>query len=431
MTDALRVQYEAYPYPSRDPVDEDRRLVTGSPSRLDQLNHYVFGGRLDFTAPLRVLVAGGGTGDATIMLGQQLRDAGVPAEIVCLDLSGTALEIAGARSRRRGLTGIGFHRASLLDLEPAGWGRFDYIDCCGVLHHLEDQAAGLSALASVLAPGGGIGLMVYAPYGRNGVYPLQDALRTLCADLAIGERVALARRLVRQLPPGNGLRNNPHLGDHLASDAGLYDLLLHSRDRAFTVPELAALVGACGLALTALIEPALYEPASYIRDPQLLKRLEGLPWLERAAWAEQVGGVLAKHIAYLVRPGDVARAVAGPADGEAVPVLCDLDGKALASGLRPGAVLDATLSGLTLALPLPRLAGPLLARIDGRTNLAALHGSLMVLDRGLTWETFRRQFDALHALLNGIGKLYLRWPGLKGPGQGRTGPAGIGAGDGV
>jgi hypothetical protein len=55
----------------------------------------------------------------------------------------------------------------------------------------------------------------------------------------------------------------------------------------------------------------------------------------------------------------------------------------------------------------------------------------MVLDRGLTWETFRRQFDALHALLNGIGKLYLRWPGLKGPGQGRTGPAGIGAGDGV
>ena len=151
MTDALRVQYEAYPYPSRDPVDEDRRLVTGSPSRLDQLNHYVFGGRLDFTAPLRVLVAGGGTGDATIMLGQQLRDAGVPAEIVCLDLSGTALEIAGARSRRRGLTGIGFHRASLLDLEPAGWGRFDYIDCCGVLHHLESPAAGLLALAAALA----------------------------------------------------------------------------------------------------------------------------------------------------------------------------------------------------------------------------------------------------------------------------------------
>jgi SAM-dependent methyltransferase len=420
MTDALRTQYEVYPYPARDPAEEDRRLVVGSPSHLDQLNHCVFGGRLDFAAPFRVLVAGGGTGDATIMLGQQLRDAGVPAEIVYLDLSEAALAIAEARARRRGLTGIRFQRGSLLDLTPADGERFDYIDCCGVLHHLEDPAAGLSALASVLAPKGGLGLMVYAPYGRNGVYPLQDALRTLGAGLAAAERVALARRLLRQLPPGNGFRGNSLLGDHVASDAGLYDLLLHSRDRAFTVGELAALAGAGGLALTALIEPAQYEPASYVKDPHLLKRLEGRPWLERAAWAEQVGGVLTKHIAYLVRPEDAATAVAGPADGGTIPVLHELDGKALAAGLRPGAILDATLPGLALALPLPRLAGPLLARIDGRTSLSALHEALVVLDRGLTWEVFKRQFDQLYGLLNGVGKLYLRQGGFApGPAKGR------------
>lgn len=410
MMDALRAQYEEYPYPSRNPADEDSRLLVGSPSHLSQLNHYVFGGRLDPAAPLRVLVAGGGTGDAAIMLGQQLRDAGTPASLTYLDLSQASLAIAESRAKRRGLESLTFHQGSLLDLEPSRWGLFDYIDCCGVLHHLDKPTAGLAALVSVLAPGGGIGLMVYAPYGRNGVYPLQDALRTLGDGLPASERLALARRLLKQLPPGNGFRNNPHLADHVASDAGLYDLLLHSRDRAFTVSELVAMVGSCGMAVSGLIEPALYEPATYVRDPRLLKRLEGRPWLERAAWAEQVGGVLAKHIAYLVRPEQLATAVAQPSTPEMVPVPHELDGPVLAAASLPGATLDVFLSGVSLELPLPRLAGPLLARIDGQTSLGALHQHLLALDRTLDWEAFKRQFDQLYRQLNGIGKLYLKAP---------------------
>ena len=404
--DLLRAQYEAYPYPARDPADEDRRLITGSPSHLDQINHYVFGGRLDFGAPLRVLVAGGGTGDATIMLAQHLAAARVPARLTYLDLSGASRRIAEARAARRGLTNIEFRTGSLLDLE--GLGPFDYIDCCGVIHHLSDPAAGLSALASALAPGGGIGLMVYAPYGRAGVYPMQDALRTLTAGLPPAEQVEAARRLLRALPERNGLRNNPLLGDHLTSDAGLYDLLLHSCDRAYTVPELATLVGGCGLAISALIEPAQYDPASYVKDAKTARRLERLSWLERAAWAEQVGGTLGKHVAYLVRPEDAAGAVARLDGLAAVPVLRDLDGPALARGLPPGAVLDAEFPGLKLALPLPRLAGPILARVDGRRSLAEIFEAVRALDRGLAREQFEAQARALFTALNCIGKMYLR-----------------------
>ena len=404
--DLLRAQYEAYPYPARDAGDETRRLVTGSPSHLDQLNHYVFGGRLDFSAPLRVLVAGGGTGDATIMLAQQLATAGVPAQITYLDLSTASRRIAEARAARRGLANIEFRTGSLLDL--GGLGPFDYIDCCGVIHHLSDPAAGLRSLLAALAPGGGIGLMVYAPYGRAGVYPMQDALRTLTAGLAPAEQVKAARRVLRALPERNGLRNNPLVGDHLVSDAGLYDLLLHSCDRAYTVSELAALVAACGLAITALIEPAQYDPASYIKDAQTLKRLEGVSWLERAAWAEQVGGALGKHVAYLVRPEDAAGAVARLEGLTAVPVLRDIDGPALARGMPPGAVLDAGFPGLELVLPLPRLAGPILARVDGRTSLADIFEAVRALDRGLGAESFEVQARALFRTLNGIGKMYLR-----------------------
>ena len=58
-------------------------------------------------------------------------------------------------------------------------------------------------------------------------------------------RIAMAKRLIRFLPTTNLFRRNPYLNDHVTGgDAGLYDLLLHSIDRAYTVPEIGALAGA-------------------------------------------------------------------------------------------------------------------------------------------------------------------------------------------
>lgn len=405
--DDLRAQYEAYPYPARDPKDEAKRLVTGSPSHLDEVNHFVFGGRLGAVGrPLSVLVAGGGTGDAAIMIAQQMADAGLPGTVTYLDLSTASRAVAEARAAVRGLTNLRFVTGSLFD--AAALGTFDYIDCCGVLHHLDDPPAGLRALVAALAPGGGMGIMVYAPYGREGVYPLQQALRTIGRDLPPAEQVALARRLVTHLPPTNGLRRNPFMTDHRGPDAALYDLLLHSCDRPYTVEELAALAAAGGMTITALVDPMRYDPALWVKDPRILKRLDGLPWLERAAWAERVAGSLPKHIAYLTRPADAAAAVAVADDPSVIPVLRDLDGTAMARGLTPGAMMDVDLAGITVSLPLPRLAGPLLARIDGRTDLVTLHTQVQEVAGSVPWDTFKSQFDQLFKTLNGIGKLYLR-----------------------
>jgi hypothetical protein len=69
-------EYEAYPYPERDPADEAKRLIVGSPSHPVEVDHYLFAGRRDWTKPFRALVAGGGTGDALIQLAQVLASAG-------------------------------------------------------------------------------------------------------------------------------------------------------------------------------------------------------------------------------------------------------------------------------------------------------------------------------------------------------------------
>ena len=65
-------------------------------------------------------------------------------------------------------------RGSLLDLSSLELGRFDYVNCVGVTHHLPDPAAALRGLAKhALSPGGGLGLMVYGTLGRGGVYETQ------------------------------------------------------------------------------------------------------------------------------------------------------------------------------------------------------------------------------------------------------------------
>ena len=266
---ALAAQYEALPYPERNPRDESKRLILGSPSHLREIDHWAFGAARPRSRPMRVLVAGGGSGDATIMLAEQMRRLDQPGAVTHLDRSEAALAIARGRAEARGL-GVAFERMSLLDLPGSGLGPFDYIDCCGVLHHLADPAAGLAALVGVLAPAGGMGLMVYAPHGRTGVYMAQDALRLLApAARPVPERLDLARRMLRHLPEGAWLRHNRSVTDHLAGgDPGLFDLLLNPRDRAFAVPDLLALLAGAGLEATCLLGAAPLRPRCVHARPE-------------------------------------------------------------------------------------------------------------------------------------------------------------------
>jgi SAM-dependent methyltransferase len=409
MSDPVLAQYEALPYPWRDPAEEKRRLIDGSPSNLKEVDHYVFAGRRDFARPFRALVAGGGTGDGLIMLAQQLAERGTPAEVVYLDLSAASRRIAEARAAVRSLANIRFLTGSLLDLPGMGLGLFDYIDCCGVLHHLEDPAAGLAALKAVLAPEGGMGLMLYGELGRIGVYHAQEMLRLLApASEPAPARIETAKRLLSELPETNWLRRNPAVGDWRRDDAGLFDLLLHARDRAYRVPEIAALAADAGLEIVAFVDPWRYDPESYLSDPKLKARLAGLPALERAAFAELLAGNIKSHNCYVVARGRAAAALSRPDSPAAIPVLRQDDGPALAKLIRDDRI-GFRIDGLEMTFALPRLAGPILARIDGQASLAALQEGLEAeLGRRAEPAAFARDFAWLYKVMNGIGRITIR-----------------------
>lgn len=359
-------QYEAYPYPARDPADEARRLITGSPSHPLEMDHFLWGGQRDWSKPLRALVAGGGTGDALIQMASVLKAAGRPYEITYVDLSRAARAIAEERARVRKLDGIAFVTGSLLDAPEMG--RFDYIDCCGVLHHLPDPQAGFDALAAALAPGGGMGLMVYAPYGRSGVYPLQDAFAALSRGMTPEARLKLARSVHARLPEGHPFRRNPHLVDHEQGDAGFYDLLLHSQDRPFSIEELLESLSRAGLAFAGAPMAALYDPSRFLPDGA--EALAALDEAERMGVAEKLDGTIKTHVVYAVRQGQTSpRPGATP---EAVPHLKGVAGPDLARQVERRGEVSLTRGPVRATITVDRAAAPLIARVDGRRTLAQI-----------------------------------------------------------
>ena len=395
--------------PIRIPRDEAKRLIVGSPGHLYEIDHWVFGAKRPASKPLHALIAGGGTGDATMMLAQQMARDGRSGSVTWLDRSSASLKIAQARAGVRKLTNIVWEQRSLLDLADAGLGPFDYIDCCGVLHHLPDPAAGLRSLTSVLAPDGGIGLMVYAPHGRTGVYMIQDALRMLApAEQAPAERLDVARRTMRHLPETAWLRLNNNVRDQSAGgDAGLYDLLLNPRDRAYTVPELNALLAEAGLRPACWVEPLRYDPAPLLPDPKLRDRMGGLDPVQRAALAEALAGNMSMHIVYCVR-ADRLDDRADPFAPDAIPVLREVTGEAMAKAIRPDGTVIVGLDGLQIPVPVPPLAAAILRQVDGRRSVGAI-GAILGAS-GTNPDTFARAWRGTYTALERVNRLLLAAP---------------------
>ncbi|HYQ70496.1 MAG TPA: class I SAM-dependent methyltransferase [Gammaproteobacteria bacterium] len=296
----VRSQYEDYPYPQRNPEDEKSRLITTKLDSLAEINHFGYQGKADFRG-FRVLVAGGGTGDATIYLAEQLRAFG--GEVVYLDISEASMSIARARAQLRALDNITWIHASLLDLPQLDPGLFDYINCTGVLHHLEDPDKGLAALREVLKPSGLIGLLLYGKIGRTAIYQVQELMRLINGNgRNIEKNISRTKEVLAQLPQTNWFKKSENLiTDHKEfGDIGIYDLFLHSRDRAYTVREIYDLVENNNLSFTDYLFGIRrnYQPQTWLQQGELLDTITSLPQPEQESIAELIAGDIHMHLFY-------------------------------------------------------------------------------------------------------------------------------------
>jgi SAM-dependent methyltransferase len=425
----VRNQYEALPYPPCDPQDEHQRLTQTWLEDLPMINHYCFAGKQSFRNGFRALVAGGGTGDATIFLAEQLRATN--AQVVHLDMSAASIALAQERARIRGLTNISWVHDSLLNLPDLGLAPFDYINCSGVLHHLADPDLGFRALRSVLKDGdqpGALGLMVYATTGRTGVYQMQALMRMVNGtETDAGRKIANTRELLASLPGSNWfLRSEDLHHDHRMGDAGLYDLLLHSQDRSYSVGELIDWLGdgsgGHGFHLTfsdVQRGRAPYLPHMVLgrQPPSFTAALRGLSPRQQYEMAELMIGDVITHTFYATRNASCTAAYGDPA---VIPFFFHepLTGEVAAqvfgsNGGQPFR-LSHQHSGVSLTVNPGQFGTRILRLIDGQRSFGEIFAQLRAEDRGRAppaddAELFA-DFAECYDTLNALERLLLRHP---------------------
>ena len=305
--DAIEAFYDRYPYPP--PVRE----LGGVGEAARVVHHRIWPARPVETVG-SVLVAGCGTSQA---VRHALRRPA--ARVVGIDVSAASLDHTRALAAHHGVENLELRPLAIEAVHELGE-RFDHVVCTGVLHHLADPLHGLRALKEVLAPGGAVTLMVYARYGRAGVYLLQDYCRRLGVQLdELGDLVAT----LREIPPGHPLRPLLRSPD-FADEAALADALCNPRDRAFTVPQLQELVDGAGLRFGRWERQAPYLPdCGAISETPHAARIAALPPAEQHAALELFRGTMTRHTAIAFAADDTTSGVldfGGPDTGGWVPI---------------------------------------------------------------------------------------------------------------
>lgn len=353
--DGVSRQYDRWEYPP--PVTDLAAWTTNHWDWFDPYwAHRILWPSREYKPDLDILVAGCGTFQAAV-LAYMNRDA----KVVAIDVSQSALNHHRDLKDRHGLDNLELHLLPIEEVSALS-SDFDLIVSSGVLHHMADPLAGLTALGECLRHDGVLGVMLYAKYGRIGVDMLESAFR----DLGLSQdesSVQLVVQAIAVLPQDHPVRSYLQSATDLMSEGALVDTFLHARQRSYTVGECLDLVDAAGLEFQGWLRNTPYYPHDFVVPAsQFQSLLNQLP--EEKLWSvmERLQPANATHFFLACRPErprqDYAIDFSAASCFDYVPQLraaCLLSGETI------------HLPGATLKLNPAQL--PFVAHIDGRRTI--------------------------------------------------------------
>jgi SAM-dependent methyltransferase len=287
-TAELRDFYERRPYPAPlTSLDEHRELYR-NPERRRALFHLIWPNERPY-ANRQILIAGCGTSQAA-----RYALLEPDARVTAIDICETSLTHTRTLQEKYKLDNLTLHPLSILDVQRLGQ-TFDHIVCTGVLHHLSDPDVGLQSLRGVLKQDGAMQIMVYATYGRTGIYMIRGYCQLLGIAPSDEELLALGETL-HSLPQNHPLAHLLGKGIDFRHPDALADALLHPQDRAFTVPQIYEWLDRCGMSFGRWIEQAPYLPqcGASATTPHSA-RLSELPERVQHAALELFRGTITQH----------------------------------------------------------------------------------------------------------------------------------------
>ncbi|MGC9991035.1 MAG: methyltransferase [Candidatus Cybelea sp.] len=370
--------YECHPYPP--PVDDLIGYGRSWDDRRRRAESHLFWPAEPYRDDRSILIAGCGTTQAAHYALRWPR-----AQVIGIDVSAASIAFTERLKQKYALDNLEVRQLSVERAAELGRS-FEYVISTGVLHHLPDPDAGLQALRDVLAPNGAMHVMVYAPYGRAGVYMLQD----YCRRLGIGHMDVEIRDLaasLKALPPDHPLaplrRNSPDF----ASNAGVADALLHPADRSYSVPQLMDFLERAGLSFVRWLRQAPYLPwcGALASAPHHSKLIELTPEAQYAA-IELFRGTMVRHsvIAFGKERPTKNASVDFDADAWLRYVPVRLHGTIVVRDRLPqgaaAVLINRNHTYTDLYLPIDAREEELLAAIDGERTIAEIFGRRGDLD---------------------------------------------------
>lgn len=223
--------------------------------------------------PLRVLVAGCGTGKHAADVATRFANA----DVLAIDLSRPSLGYAKAQATRMEIANVRFAQADILALGQLAE-RFDHIEAMGVLHHLHEPLTGWRVLRGLLTDGGTMRIGVYARRGRAAIQAAQRMAKDYPHD---AEGLRALRQAILALPLDHPAAAVVRELDFYTLN-GVRDALAHAQEHDFTPLELQAMLGELKLEFlgfeTVTPQPLQLYRNSYPDDPAMtdLARWEAL-----------------------------------------------------------------------------------------------------------------------------------------------------------
>jgi len=395
VADTVQDFYERYPYPR--PVNSlDNYRQRWQDRQRRRADYHLFWPGRPYREDRSILVAGCGTSQAAK---HALRWP--TAQVTGIDFSATSVHYTEELKRKYNLNNLQVHQLPIeraSDLKAS----FDQIVCTGVLHHLADPDTGLKALHAVLKPDGAMHIMVYAPYGRTGIYMLQEFARRIgihANDKEIRDLIIA----LRGFPPGHPLENLLREAPDFRQEAALADALLHPQDRAYSVPQLFDFIKRAGLRFGRWLRQAPYSAhCGIIANLPQASRITKLSLEEQYAAIELFRGTMVRHSLILYRddsPGSLDRISFADDNWPGYVPIRMADTITVQERLPPGAaavLINQTHTYRDLVLPINSAEKRWFEAIDGNLSIGEIVGRMQPSSRNKrNFERARAFFERL------------------------------------